>query len=360
MSRWPLRRVVKVALLGLLKALGVFWLTRRRTAHQLRIIGWHGLSAHDEHEYDDVLFMQPETFRRRLGLLQRLGATVLPLEEALQKLRLGALPALPVVLTIDDGWHTSADAMSRALADVGYPATLYVTTEYSEHSHLPVFDVATGYLLWAAQRRGQRRIDLSRFDPVLTRLRIDTDDARRRSHQALRHRGDLLDVNGRALLVRNLSRALGIPLEPLALRNASLEDLKISVARGLDVQLHTHHHRMPTDEARLAAELETNRERLRRATSAPLRHLCYPSGEFHREQRAALVRLGVTSATTCLPGFNHSVTDPLELRRVLDRDSLTTLEVEAELSGVMELWRALRHGADLATQALHPRKELHP
>lgn len=338
----PVRRWLRRAGFTALKLLGAFMLARRWSAGRLRIIAWHGLSVGQEHHYDDVLFMQPRTFEGRLTLLERMGATVLTLDDALAQLSAGTLPALPVVLTIDDGWATSAGTMARSLSRRKMPATLYVATAYTPYPRLPVFDVAVGWLLWRlGQTGGPLTVDLSAVEPGVGVLDLSTPIARRAAHQELRLRGESLTVPARHRLVTALAEALGAELDSPALHSASIEALAALAPLGVDVQLHTHNHRMPRDETQLAEELRLNRSHLRSAARSSLRHLCFPSGEYRPEQLRELKNLGVASGTTCLPGLNDVSTPRLELRRFLDRDRLSGVEVEAELSGLSEWLRNL-------------------
>jgi hypothetical protein len=60
---------------------------------------------------------------------------------------------------------------------------------------------------------------------------------------------------------------------------------------------------------------------------------------------------GVRTATTCERGLNYADTPRLALRRLLDGEDLTAIEVEAEVCGVLELLRRARDAVTTARRA---------
>ena len=114
--------------------------------HRLLILGYHGISMYDEHEWAG-LYISRETFCRRMKFVARARCNVLPLSEALHRLQNGSLPDRAVVITFDDGWHDFFSLAFPILESFGYPVTLYLTTYYVEFNR-PVFDPMCSYLLW--------------------------------------------------------------------------------------------------------------------------------------------------------------------------------------------------------------------
>jgi peptidoglycan/xylan/chitin deacetylase (PgdA/CDA1 family) len=123
----------------------------------------------------------------------------------------------------------------------------------------------------------------------------------------------------------------------------SVDEIRQLDAVGIDIQLHTHRHRLPVDdETTVRREVTENARFLEAVLGHPATHLCYPSGIWDRSQWPWLSDLGVESATTCDPGFNSADTPMLGLYRVLDDSTVSQIAFEAELSGFSEVLRWIR------------------
>jgi peptidoglycan/xylan/chitin deacetylase (PgdA/CDA1 family) len=121
------------------------------------------------------------------------------------------------------------------------------------------------------------------------------------------------------------------------------DELAAARRYGVDVQLHSHTHRMPVGRTeRLRREIRANRAALGRCASGALNHFCYPSGVHEPSALAVLAELGIESATTCEPGMADAGTPRLLLPRFLDADDIPQIAFEAEMSGVLEIARRVR------------------
>ena len=332
-------------LLLLLKYSGGFHLARRLTAPGLRILCYHGISLADEHEFRGRLFMREQTFRARMNCLKRLGHPVLALDEALERMQAGTLPAASVVVTFDDGWEGACRLAFPLLKELGFHVTLYVTTWYVQKG-TQIFNVAVQYLFWKTRAR---QFELPK-DVSNARASFDLADPAQREqaqHIVIRHGNALPDAAHRQALLFALGDILGVDMRTLfrqgVLRFASPDRLHELHRQGVDLQLHTHRHNLfGGDPARVSKEIADNRDALAGIADGPLDHFCYPGGIYSTEMWPALERAGVKSATTCEAGFNYHVTPRLGLKRILDEESLSQIEFEAELSGIFELRRRLR------------------
>jgi peptidoglycan/xylan/chitin deacetylase (PgdA/CDA1 family) len=342
-----LGRRFKTLLLTLGKWTGLFHLSRRLTARGLRILCYHAFELDDESRFRPQLFMSRARFARRLDTLRRAGFVVLPLAEALARLRRGDLPANSVVITIDDGFWSVLGVAAPELSSRGFPATLYVSTYYVLKQR-PVFRLATQYLMWrstlhSVDIRGRQWLS----DRTLTLDRLaEVDQAER---EIIRHGDAEASEDRRQEIARDLAGLLGVDYDAIvssrALSFLTPAELEQLAECGIDIQLHTHRHGFPgEDRERAFAEIRHNREVLEKLTSRPLVHFCYPSGEWAEHQWPWLEECGIESATTCLAGFNYPETPPLGLRRFLDGENISDLEFEAEVFGFLELLRRLRGG----------------
>ena len=145
-------------------------------------------------------------------------------------------------------------------------------------------------------------------------------------------------------ICHQLGERLGVDYERIVqsriLSLITPEELPYLQEMGVDLQLHTHRHRLPVDdEETCRREIRDNRAFLEQALGEEKCHLCYPSGVWSLDQWPCLTVEDMKSATTCEPGLNTSKTPRLALYRILDQDDLSQIEFEAELYGFCELIR---------------------
>lgn len=330
--------------LHILRAAGGFRVAQFLTRRRLRILCYHGFSAGDEHEVTPHVFMRAETFERRMQTLKQRRIPVIPLEEAVKRLGTGEIRHGEAVITLDDGWTSNLTIGAPILEKYGYPASIYVTTEHLE-AGTEVFNVALHYMICRSPRTELKLEGLHpRLDGTYD-LRKDPDGltvmlitAAEKAFPVLADRQQLLGP---------IASALGMNLAEV-LRNERFrlmtrEELLELDARGFDIQLHTHSHRLPDgDFQSMAREIERNRETLRSVLGKDKNHFCFPSGKYKPQHPEWLRRLGIVSGTTCDPGLNGRDSKLMLLKRYLDSDHFSDIAFEAEISGVRELARGAR------------------
>jgi len=119
---------------------------------RLLILCYHGTSLEDEHLWRPQLYIQPQKLEQRLESLKTGQFSVLPLGEALQRLRAGTLPPRSVALTFDDGGYDFFRQAYPLLKHYGFPVSVYQTTYYTSVER-PIFNLICSYMLW--MRRGE-------------------------------------------------------------------------------------------------------------------------------------------------------------------------------------------------------------
>lgn len=341
----PARRVIKRRIFGALDGLGVLhrmrdseWRRRR-----LLILCYHGISLDDEHEWSPTLYMSQDLFERRLRRLRDGGYNVLPLEEGIQRAYDGTLPPRSVALTFDDGTFDFKTRAFPLLKRYGFPATVYLTTYYSEHN-TPVFGVYCAYLLWRARNRGSV-VNAQPLTGADEHWSLDADEGRKHAHASLmaHARGQRLPSDALDDLARRLAAAVGVDHDDLTARRVLhvMTPAEVSeLARaGVDIQLHTHRHRTPTDRGLFMREIDDNRQRIEAMRGSEARHFCYPSGNYRSEYTGWLTEAGVSSATTCDPGLVSPRASALLLPRFVDTSLVSDIEFDAWLTGAAELLR---------------------
>jgi peptidoglycan/xylan/chitin deacetylase (PgdA/CDA1 family) len=334
-----LKRLALVAL----KYSGMFAIGRRITRRRLRILCYHGLSVGDQHEFSPILFMQPRTFERRMRLLVEKGWRVVDLATGVRELAAGIVPDRTVVVTIDDGWVSTLTAAAPILERHKIPATVYVTTYYAQR-RADVFNVAVYYMLWKTRRSS---VTLATGHSGLDGVYDLTQNRNSVGQGWIAFAEKNLSWEQRQELLPRLAEALGLSssetLTEDRFRIVDREQVRRMSDSGLDVQLHTHRHRLPSESFEaLEAEVLTNKRLLDEWTGKSCTHFCYPSGIYSLQQSEWLARLGLDSSTTCDPGTNPVGTHPHRLRRILDNERWSDLEFEAALSGVTDLFQRTR------------------
>lgn len=331
-------RTVKQTALTTMRSAGVFGATSRSRwrSGRLLILGYHGIAQEDEHLWNPSLFVPPEHLASRMRFLRAGGFNVLPLAEALQRLSSGTLPERSVAVTFDDGYVDFYRLALPILRAYDIPATVYLTTYYSENNW-PVPGITAAYMIWKSRNFKGRITAVPRFAGA----RIASQADRHTVGDAIgRYFNDerSLPVGDKHRLIEELAAELGFDLMLFRRRRLmhvmTPDEAAEVAAAGVDVQLHTHRHWAPHDEALIRREILENQERITEITGKVPTHFCYPSGIHFSELLPWLRDLGVTSATTCEPGLATSDCDPLLLPRFLDHSGVTILEFEAWATGV--------------------------
>ena len=331
-------KTLKQTTLKSLKTTGVSRLVQnsRWRRERLLILAYHGIAQFDEHEFNSSLFMSPDVLRMRLEQLKAARCAVLPLDEAVQRLYANDLPDRAVVLTFDDGMADFYTQAFPLLKEFDVPATLYLTTFYTEFNR-PVFDPMVSYLTWKGRAK---TIDLQPLVGRELKLPLRSEPARDAARVAiLEHaKSQKMSAEEKDLLLTKLAAALDVDydliLQQRIIQNVTPSQVTEMAARGIDIQLHTHRHRMPKDQKLFNRELDDNRQSIERMTSTRARHFCYPSGVYDRTFLPWLERAGILSATTCEVGFASRDSHRLLLPRLLDNAALSSIEFESWLTGV--------------------------
>ncbi|HWN09046.1 MAG TPA: polysaccharide deacetylase family protein [Pyrinomonadaceae bacterium] len=328
----------KQAALQSLKTSGVSTLVHnsRWRRQRLLILAYHGISLDDEHLWNGSLFISAGTFRSRLQQLKESKCTVLPLDQAIERLYAGDLPDRAVALTFDDGTSDFSRKAFPLLKEFDLPATLYLTTFYSEYQQ-PVFDPMCSYLLWKGR---QATLDLKRLTGQASKVELSDNDSREAALSQIHSfsREQKLTAHEKTEFAASLAAQLGVDYETLRkqriMHNLTAEEVRQLARDGVDIQLHTHRHRTPKDRKLFLREIADNRASIKEMTGGPASHFCYPSGVYDPMFLPWLREAGVVSATTCELGFASRSSNRLLLPRFLDNESLSDIEFESWLTGV--------------------------
>ena len=288
--------------------------------------------------------MSTGVFRRRMEYLVRHRFPVLTLDEALLCMRRGNLPASATVVTFDDGFYSTFKLAVPVVRQLMLPATIYVTSYYCVKGN-PIFRLVVQYMFWKTANQELDLIGLG-FD---SNSKTDLSNATAKNElmwTIINHAETKMQEDQRVQLMLELGRRLNVDynsiVETRILTLMTMHEIAEAAKAGIDIQLHTHRHHLPLEREPLQKEIHQNRDSLEPIVGHPLKHLCYPSGIYAKPHLDLLAEVGISSATTCDPGFNYANTHQLLLGRFLDGNNISWIEFEAEMWGFAELLRLLR------------------
>jgi len=331
-------RNAKLAALRVLKSSGAFEAVANSKwrRNRLLILCYHGTSLEDEHQWRPALYIEPEQLERRLQTLRAMRCSILPLGEALQRLQISDLPERSVVVTFDDGTYDFHRQAYPLLKKYDVPVTVYQTTYYSDNP-MPVFNLICSYMLW---KRRAEKLDAIPEIGLKQTIDIGTQLGRHQVVRSLVERAARENLTGREKneIASCLAQRLGIDYAALTskriLQLMNAQEISEIARDGVDVQLHTHRHRTPEDEALFQREIDDNRSRIESLTGKSPQHFCYPSGVYRQKFVSWLQKDRVLSATTCDAGLVHAGDNQFLLSRFVDTTGRTQLEFESWISGV--------------------------
>lgn len=282
---------------------------------RLRILCYHGVCP----DRAGGLNWMPDYFVTRSAFAAQMrylrsNACVLPLWEAVERLRDGTLPPRAVCITFDDGYANNLHLAYPVLAEYGLPSTIFVSSAY----------VATG--------------DFYPFLKMkLIEPQLGTSEAQRVWQS---YRSTPLDT----VLERVTPLWKKIQPELTDLQVETLRPLTANEVRRFDPQLvefgghgHTHCILANESEARRREEIVRCIPAISEWTGRPVRLFSYPNGQrrdFGRFDQDSLRSQGIFAAVSGIAGANGTGADPLALRRYPvglyhDRDGF-----RAEISGM--------------------------
>lgn len=333
-----MRKLLRWVALHSLKNSGVFALARRSEwrRQRLLILCYHGISLQDEHEWRPALYLTAQKLERRFEILKRNECNVLSLNEALHRLYMKELPPRSVAITFDDGNYDFYRNAYPILNRYNFPATVYLTTYYSNYQR-PIFNLVCPYMMWKARNQGN--VDLKEFG-LYRPVALASAEARLEATTHLLNwaREKHLTGEEKDQIAVALSRRLQIDYEEISskrmLQLMNRQEVRKLADAGIDFQLHTHRHRTPVNEELFRLEIRENRNWILDAAGTTGSHFCYPSGVYRHEFLPWLSAENIISATTCDTGLATARSNPLLLPRLVDTPGRTDLEFESWVNGV--------------------------
>jgi len=264
-------------------------------------------------EADRVYPGQPDarTFERILGNLKRMYR-VLPLGDALDRLREGRLQHGCAALTFDDGYADNFRVALPLLKKHDVPATIYVATRYLDGG------IMFNDIIWEACRSTPlESVDLDLVG--LGHRQLATSAQRRQCASdvimAIEYLG-LEERDRRAHAVASLLRAV-LPTDLMM----TSEEVANLPGELITVGAHTHSHpiltRLPDHAA--AQDIDLGRQRLQAITGQPVEHFAYPNGkpgdDYDARHVAMIKNQSFKSAVSTVSGVHVGTGDFFQIPR---------------------------------------------
>lgn len=272
------------------------------------------LIFHRVHAVPDSLYPDEPDARRFREILDwaRNWFNVIPLPEAVEKLRTRRLPARAAAITFDDGYADNYVVALPILRQLGLHATFFIATGFMNG----------GRMFNDTVIEAVRRVDTPEFDLAAAKLgRFQTGSVaeKRATIEAILNATKYLPQGERDDVVHAIQVAAAAALpDDLMLSDDQLRRLRDA---GMEIGAHTRTHPILANCSPTLAETEiaNGRDDLSALLGERPRLFAYPNGKPGRDYDASHVdmvkRMGFDAAVSTSPGAARSADDSFELPR---------------------------------------------
>lgn len=236
---------------------------------------------------------------------------ILPLGEAINRLREHRLPRRAAAITFDDGYADNLEVATPILRAKGMPATFFLTTAWLDGGLMFNDAILETVRRWPGA-------SLNWPEAGVGTLALGTDAERFAAAETLINAWKHLPFAERAQRVQAFSAEVsGLPRRLML----DAEGVRGLHRAGMTIGGHTHSHPIlaTLDPAAARQEIAENKRLLEALIGAPLSLFAYPNGKPDRDFRgehASIVReLGYAAAVTTAPGAAGYGADPYQLPR---------------------------------------------
>ena len=254
---------------------------------------------------------------------------VLPLSEAVLRLKRNALPSRAACITFDDGYADNAEVALPILQRQGMPATFFIASGYLGQGCM-----FNDRVIEIVRRYPEPHLDLTRLG--LGKHPVATLEEKRSAILALLSQLKYKPLAERLALVGEVGAMAGLEDSPRLMM--SPQQVRQLHDAGMEIGGHTVNHPIlaSTDLATARTEIGENRDRLAEITGVPVRLFAYPNGKPHidyREEHVALVKdMGFDAAVSTAWGVSTKDSDLFQLPRFTPWDQ-SLVRFAARLTG---------------------------
>ncbi len=240
---------------------------------------------------------------------------VLPLDQAVQRLRDGHLPARAAAITFDDGYADNCEIALPVLSRHGLSATFFVATAFLDGGRM-----WNDTVIEAVRRATVDVLDLHGLPCAAPgRIALDTVPARRAAIGAVIDAVKYLEPTQREAMVQRIAERCRAAL-PADLMMSS-EQVRTLHRAGMQIGAHTATHpilaRLSAEQAR--HEIASGKQALESLLGQRVGLFAYPNGkpgQDYAPANVALVReLGFDAAVSTAPGAARQKSDLFQIPR---------------------------------------------
>lgn len=237
---------------------------------------------------------------------------VLPLSEAIERLKEKNLPSKAACITFDDGYADNAENALPILQKYGVPATFFIAAGFID-----------GGMMW-----NDKIIELIRHAPGdnlnlgainLGKHEIDSLGQRRQTMHTLINKLKYQSLDDRHTLIEQLCQLIPIPLPDTIMMTA--DQLRQLHRAGMEIGGHTLNHPVlaRTEYETAYAEIANGKSKLEDIIQAPVRFFAYPNGkpeqDYLPEHVAMIRKIGFEAAFATAQGAADYGSDIYQLPR---------------------------------------------
>jgi peptidoglycan/xylan/chitin deacetylase (PgdA/CDA1 family) len=278
---------------------------------------WAGLSIlifHRVPPAPDPLFpgeIDAHSFEQILVWLKS-WLNILPLGEAVERLKRASLPSRAACVTFDDGYADNYTQALPILERHRIPATFFIATGFLDGGRM-----WNDTLIEAVRATTQEAIDLNSLGLGVVRTHSieDKRNALQRIIPELKHRRPEARLRATSIVAEHCDASLP---DNLMLTSAQLRSLH---AAGMEIGAHTVSHPVLTicDDASARREIADSRAKLEALLGERIGLFAYPNGklglDYTQVHTKIVAELGFDAALSTNMGASRHGDDPFQLRR---------------------------------------------
>ncbi|WP_246194744.1 polysaccharide deacetylase family protein [Allochromatium palmeri] len=280
----------------------------------MSILIFHRVLAEPDLLQTDLIYAQK--FADIIDLFRKIF-DILPLSEAIERLRSGTLPARAGCITFDDGYADNLTVATPILKHYGLPATVFVATDYLNGGRM-----FNDTIIEAARRAPLGRYELSQLGLGLADQELMDLSSRVALIKHILPKVKYLSVTARAQAVDAIVARLKVDIADLP-RDLMLttEMLQALHQAGVEIGAHTRRHPILAGLSDYEAEQEIaeGKHWLEECLKTEIRVFAYPNGkpgvDYSPRDADLAKKLGFIGAVSTAWGAASRKTDPYQLPR---------------------------------------------